>query len=231
MFELPLQDKVGVTKCDSDGDEAPLIKGAGVPLETKEEKRVRLAREREDKRLKADAKKKAKADKKLQEAEEAKQRRIAAGESPAEIYEEQRIKKLTGEANEIRKKYSSVNLLAQIPLEGVANDTDGTGGWLDFKDTWRRNPNIMEIWVRLRKTIIRASSGSWVSRNRAELFHDVQVGRWPRQDDKVLDRLKVNKAALIKRVVEDKKLSAGTTKTWAQIKKEGGQEYVEAVMV
>ena len=125
---------------DGDDDAPPVAGGAAPPEpepearikhETKEERRVRLAREREAKKVQAEAKKEARKVEAAQRKEDAKRRRIAAGEQPADIAEEERKKTLMALANDIKRRYSSLLLLAQIPLAGA---DDAIDNWDEFKD-------------------------------------------------------------------------------------------------
>lgn len=106
--------------------------GHGTPMsETKEEKKVRLQRERELKRQLADetrAKKKAE-----QQAarEEKRRRRVDAGEDPQAIMEEERMQQLIAHATEQKRRYSSLLLTAQIPINGIDS---GDVEWKEFKD-------------------------------------------------------------------------------------------------
>ena len=99
--------------------------------ETKEEKRVRLKRERDEKKLVADERKKAKLAEQAQKKADARARRIQAGEDITAIDEEERQRKLASGGLEQKRRYSSILLTAQLPIQGV----DGKSPeWMDFKD-------------------------------------------------------------------------------------------------
>ncbi len=98
--------------------------------ETKEEKKVRLQREREAKKQLADAAKaKRRADAEAAR-EDKRRRRVDAGEDPAQIAEEERMQKLLSEASGQRRRYSALLLTAQSPLKGIDR---GDAEWQEFK--------------------------------------------------------------------------------------------------
>ena len=92
---------------------------------------MRLKREREEKKLVADEKKKAKLAQQTQKKADARARRIQAGEDVTAIDEEERQRKLASEGMEQKRRYSSILLAAQLPIQGV--DTKNPE-WIDFKD-------------------------------------------------------------------------------------------------
>jgi hypothetical protein len=106
--------------------------GDDIPLETKEVKKVRLQREKEEKKANAEAKKLAKKQAADDKKQAAKLRRIQAGEDPDAIAREEASKKLTAEATEVKRLYSSILLMAQVPVHGV---DAGEHGWAPYKDT------------------------------------------------------------------------------------------------
>ena len=100
--------------------------------ETKEEKKARLQREKEAKKAAAADEKKAARKHAIEDKKaEVKMRRINAGENPDEIAREEAIKKLTAEANEVKRLYSAVLLQAQVPIHGVDSGDDG---WAPYKE-------------------------------------------------------------------------------------------------
>ena len=94
--------------------------------------KVRLQREKEEKKANAEAKKLAKKQAADDKKQAAKLRRIQAGEDPDAIAREEASKKLTAEATEVKRLYSSILLMAQVPVHGV---DAGEHGWAPYKDT------------------------------------------------------------------------------------------------
>jgi hypothetical protein len=101
------------------------------PPESREEKRVRLKREREQKKALADERKRAKIAQQAQKKADERNARIKAGEDATAIEEEERVRKLSAEGIEQKRRYSAILLQAQLPLQGVSSKNPE---WDDFKE-------------------------------------------------------------------------------------------------
>jgi hypothetical protein len=101
------------------------------PPESREEKRVRLKREREQKKALADERKRAKIAQQAQKKADERNARIKAGEDATAIEEEERVRKLSAEGLEQKRRYSAILLQAQLPLQGVSSKNPE---WDDFKE-------------------------------------------------------------------------------------------------
>ncbi len=109
----------------------PAAVGGAPPHETKVEKRIRLNAEREERKRAKELEKDEKRKEKEKEKEKEKAMRLAAGEKEDDIKEEERMAKLANEAQAQLRRYSTINLSAQIPLTGL--DVEDAG-WMEFKD-------------------------------------------------------------------------------------------------
>ncbi len=106
--------------------------GSDAKTESKEEKKVRLQRERELKKQQAEEAKIKRRAEQQAAREEKRRRRVDAGEDPEKIAEEERIQKLVADGSEQKRRYSTLLLTAQTVISGIDR---GDELWIEFKDS------------------------------------------------------------------------------------------------
>ncbi len=101
------------------------------PAETKAAKRVRLAREREQRAKERELEKQQKAQEREANRQAKIQERLDAGESMKDIKAEEEMKELTTKAVQQWRRYTTVSVKANLPLNGIAKKEKA---WMFLKD-------------------------------------------------------------------------------------------------
>jgi hypothetical protein len=102
------------------------------PVESREEKKMRLAKERAAKKEQANLKKAQKEAEKQQKKLKEREEMIRLGKDAEELDREEAEKREIAAATAQSRRYSTISLLALAPLNGV---TKGDEAWLAFKDS------------------------------------------------------------------------------------------------